>query len=260
MNKRIPILVYHHVYPDDHPGLALPSEGKVTGVVARSEFQRHMSYLVDNEWEVVSTTQVVERLESGAKLPDRSVVLHFDNGWLDTREIAMPILLEYGMTGTCYVISEATEAASEGRPATIRTSTEGSVAKPFITWRHAEEMLEAGWEIGAHTATHPKLADVYESDGDGGVLAEVEGPNETYARRLGSVPSHFAYPSGSRSDRTDAILSRYYRSLRLWRFSFPPRWSFTDSSTSPLGLECQNIDNTVPFEDFTRIFSEALDA
>ena len=123
MNQRVPILVYHHVYPDDPPGLALPSEGKVTGVVARSEFRRHMSYLADNKWEVVSTTQVVEWLESGAKLPKRSVGLHFDNGWLDTREIAMPILLEYGMKGTCYVISEATEAASEGKPATIRTST-----------------------------------------------------------------------------------------------------------------------------------------
>ena len=258
MDQRVPILVYHHVYPDDNPALDQPPAGKVTGVVAESEFRRHMSYLADEAWNVVSTTQVVEWLEGEAELPERSLALHFDNGWLDTHRTAMPVLTEYGMAGTCYVISEATEAASQGRTATIRTSTEGSVAKPFMTWDHAKEMLEAGWEIGAHTATHPKLADVHESSGDGGVLAQVEEPNETYARRLGFVPDHFAYPSGSRNERTDAILSRYYRSLRLWRFSFPPRWSFTDRSTSPLAVECQNIDNTVSFEDFIRIFSEAL--
>ena len=59
--------------------------------------------------------------------------------------------------------------------------------------------------------------------------------------------------------RTDALLARYYRSLRLWHFSNPPVWTFTDRATSPLALDCQNIDSTVPFEDFARIFEEALE-
>ena len=88
---------------------------------------------------------------------------------------------------------------------------------------------------------------------------EVESSNEAYAARLGFVPAHFAYPSGSRNDRTDALLARYYRSLRVWHFSHPPVWTFTDGATSPLALDCQNIDNTVPFEDFARIFDEALE-
>ena len=71
------------------------------------------------------------------------------------------------------------------------------------------------------------------------------------------VPEHFAYPSGSRDDRTDAMLAPHYRSLRRWTFSHPPRWEFTDGRTPPHALECQNIDNTVAFEDFVRIFDEA---
>ena len=186
------------------------------------------------------------------------MVLHFDNGWLDTRTIALPVLREMGMAATCYVISEGTEAASAGRPAAIRTSTEGAVQKPCITWMQAEELVEAGWEIGAHTATHPRLADLQVEQGDEAVIAEIEKSNESYADRLGFVPAHFAYPSGSRSEETDALLAPYYRSLRLWQFSYPPVWKFTEFNTSSYALECQNIDNTVSFESFVRIFDEAL--
>ena len=185
------------------------------------------------------------------------MALHFDNGWLDTRTVAMPILDELGMAGTCYVISEPTTEASEGKPAGIRTSTEGFVYKPFITWDHSGEMLNAGWEIGAHTATHPKLAEVHSREGDVGVLAEVERSNAEYLKHLGFVPPHFAYPSGSRSDRTDELLTSFYTSLRLWSFSHPPVWTLTDRATPPLALECQNVDNTVSFSDFKRIFDQA---
>jgi len=258
MQQRVPILVYHHVYRDGDPDLVETDGRKATGVIGEAEFRRHMGYLADNGWSVVSTTGVIDWLEGQRTLPERAVALHFDNGWLDTRTITMPVLREFAMRGTCYVISEPTDAASAGRPSAFRTSTEGAVQKPCITWSQAEELLAAGWEIGAHTATHPRLAEVAEAQGDEAVVAEIERSNEAYSRRLGIVPDHFAYPSGSRSARTDALLAPYYRSLRLWHFSQPPTWTFTDLGTSPHALDCQNIDNTVSFEDFTRVFEEAL--
>ena len=89
------------------------------------------------------------------------------------------------------------------------------------------------------------------------MLKEVEESNQAFAGQLGFVPTHFAYPSGSRNERTDELLSGLYRSLRLWSFSHPPRWTFTDQDTSPRSLDCQNVDSTVSFEDFVRIFAEA---
>ena len=259
MGQRVPILVYHHVYHDNDPGLLKSERQKATGTIGESEFWRHMTYIADKGWTALSTTQVVDWLEEGGTLPERSVVLHFDNGWLDTRTIAMPVLREIGIAATCYIISEGTDAASAGRPAAIRTSTEGAVQKPCMTWMQAEELLEVGWEIGAHTATHPRLADLHAGKGAEALVAEIEKSNEAYADKLGLVPAHFAYPSGSRSKETDALLAPYYRSLRLWQFSYPPVWRFTERNTSPHALECQNVDNTVTFEDFVRIFDEALE-
>ncbi len=257
MSQRVPILVYHHVYPDGDPGLARPTGEGATGTIGESAFQRQVSYVADRGWTVVSTGRVVDWLDGRATIPGKAVVLHFDNGWLDTRTVSMPVLRDLGMTATCYVISEGTEAAARGRAAAIQTSTEGPVQKPCITWRQAEELLREGWEIGAHTATHPRLAEVLAEQGDEGVLAEIQRSNEAYRANLGFVPDHFAYPSGSRSERTDYLLASHYRSLRLWHFSYPARWTFTDRGTSPYALDCQNIDNTVPFEDFVRIFDEA---
>ena len=259
MVQRVPILVYHHVYPDDEIGPMATPPSKATGTIGVSEFRRHMTHIVESGWTVVSTTQLVDWLASGGTLPGLSVVLHFDNGWLDARTTVMPILREFGMTATSYVISEGAEAAAAGRPAAILTSTEGAVQKPCISWRQAEELLDAGWEIGAHTATHPRLAEVQAGQGDEAVIAEIERSNEACAENLGLVPAHFAYPSGSRNERTDALLAPYYRSLRLWHFSSPPVWSFTDAGTSPHALDCQNIDNTVGFDDFARLFEEARD-
>ena len=185
------------------------------------------------------------------------MVLHFDNGWLDVHTLVKPILDDYGFTATSYVISDPTEAASQGLPAGIRTSTEGFVRKPFVTWEHCNELIDAGWEIGAHTASHPKLGEIYAENGEDALLDEVVIPNDAYQKHLGFVPKHFAYPSGSRSQQTDDILGRYYRSLRRWTFDQPPIWSFTWRDTPRTAIECQNVDNTVGYRDFLRIFSEA---
>ena len=259
MSIKVPILVYHHIYPDGSLELTRRSDNKATGVISKSDFIRQMQHVRSNGWEAISTTRLVDWVDGIADIPEQSFVIHFDNGWLDSWTTAKPIVEDCGFTATCFVISEGTEAATVGKSATVQTSTEGSVQKPFINWDHAEKMLDLGWEIGAHSAVHPKFADLHASDGDGGVIKEVENSNEVFKQRLGFIPPHFAYPSGSRNERTDVLLSSYYRSLRLWHFESQPKWTYTSRETSLLGLDCQNIDNTVSFNDFTRIFTEVIE-
>ena len=105
------------------------------------------------------------------------------------------------------LVAQGVQAASEGRAAAVRTRTEGVVSKPFMTWEQVAALRDAGWEIGAHTATHCKLADHHAEHGDAGVEEEAVSSNALFAANLGEAPRHFAYPSGSRTDRTDEILS-----------------------------------------------------
>jgi peptidoglycan/xylan/chitin deacetylase (PgdA/CDA1 family) len=228
------------------------------GIIGEQPFRAHMQYLVDQQWQVVTTTQVIDWLTNGATLPQRCVALHFDNGWLDTATVALPILAELGFTATCFPITDGLEAASQGRLASVRTLTEGIIEKPFMTWEQAGRLLDAGWEIGAHTATHCKVADKHAAEGDEAIMIEAQTSNELFKTNLGRAPQHFAYPSGSRNPRTDELLARFYRSLRLWHFQWPIHWTFTDRDTSLLAVDCQNIDMRVSFDDFMRIFHEAL--
>ena len=254
-NQRAPILVYHHVYPDEQAR----QTGPAPGVIGVSEFDRHMRWVREHDGYVVSTTAIVDWLVGRKPLPARACVLHFDNGWLDTFSVALPRLKEFGMTATCFPITSGIEAASSGESMRVRTLTEGSVKRPFMNWQQLGQLADAGWEIGAHTHTHCKVADKHDADGDDGVLREVEQSHRLFQQRLGSIPNHFAYPSGSRSPRTDALLRDQYRSLRLWRWDWPIQWRYTDNATSPNAIECQNIDSRVPFDQFERIFHEAAD-
>ena len=258
--QSVPILVYHHVYPEETRELKQATFETGAGIIGESLFRRQMRYIADGNWTVVSTTRIVDWLTDGTALPEKAIALHFDNGWLDTETVALPILREFDAVATCFPITDGIEAASAGKSAAGRTLTEGVVEKPFMTWTQVQELLDAGWEIGAHTATHCKMADRYMADGDEGVIEEALTANRVFSKHLGFAPEHFAYPSGSRNRHTDELLSHYYRSLRLWHFEWPVRWTFTDSTTSPLAIDCQNIDLRVSFEDFARIFDETSKA
>jgi peptidoglycan/xylan/chitin deacetylase (PgdA/CDA1 family) len=228
------------------------------GVIGRAEFVRQMQHIAEQGWTVVSTSAVLDWLLDSAELPDRAVVIHFDNGWLDTYTVALPVLRELGFTATCYPITDGIEAASAGKPQAVRTLTEGVVSRPFMTWDQVQGLLHAGWEIGNHTAGHSKMADTYDKLGDAAVISEIQNAANLFQKRLGFSPIHFAYPSGSRNVHTDEILAPSFRSLRLWHDDFPIVWTLTDLQTSRLGIECQNIDARIPFDDYKRIFSEAM--
>ena len=102
-NQRIPILVYHHVYGDKQE-LENATFDTGAGIIGENEFRRQMRFISDEGWSVVSTTQVVNWLIDGGPIPEKSVVLHFDNGWLDTATVSLPILEEFNMTATCFPI------------------------------------------------------------------------------------------------------------------------------------------------------------
>ena len=256
-NQRIPILVYHHVYPKDSPHLQEATFETSAGIIGETEFHRQLHCIAERGWTLVSTTQIVDWLADAAPLPPKACALHFDNGWLDTFTTVLPILEQSGATATCFPITDGVQAAAAERSVAVRTLTEGVVEKPFMNWDQVRALLDAGWEIGAHTATHCKVADKHAEEGDEGIVREAETCNALFEEHLGFAPAHFAYPSGSRNARTDALLSRYYRSLRLWHFDWPIQWHFTERSTSQLAVDCQNIDLRVPFADFQRLFDEA---
>jgi peptidoglycan/xylan/chitin deacetylase (PgdA/CDA1 family) len=84
-------------------------------------------------------------------LPARPIILTFDDGYLDTYELAFPLLQEYGMKAVVFVLADRNAKTN---------SWDSTDISPRVQLMGDKEILElhrAGFEIGSHTLTHADL-------------------------------------------------------------------------------------------------------
>ena len=126
----IPILNYHSIGPRDEFTVPLAT------------FEAELDWLSANGYRTVSLHDLLESREQKRRLPPRSVILTFDDGKEDALRLVLPALQKRGMRGTFFVIT-------------------GAVGQPgYLTWDGVRALAAAGMEIGSHTVTHARLADL----------------------------------------------------------------------------------------------------
>ncbi|HLY26392.1 MAG TPA: polysaccharide deacetylase family protein [Aggregatilineales bacterium] len=162
----IPVLVYHHIAPQ------VPQFG-VQWYVPPEKFDQELAFLHDGGYHTISVDSYVQALQDpGIDLPSRAIVLTFDDGYDDAYTRAYPLLKQYGLTGTFYIIT-------------------GQVGQPgYLTWDQIREMQANGMEIGAHTISHPFLTqkDIFQA------FSEIWVSRVVLAEQLGTPVTTFAYP------------------------------------------------------------------
>ena len=189
---RVPVLVYHSVMPH-HRGQT--AEQRVLDV-DDSVFVAQMRYLVNGGYHVVSFATLVDALEGRATLPNRAVVITFDDGWANQYRHAFPILRRFGMTATFFVF----------------TTPIGKDSK-VMTWQQLRELQAAGMTIGSHTRTHPVLPDYHAA-----LHNEIGMSRADIAQHLGRAPDFFAYPFGAWDAQSAASAhTAGYRAARTYR-------------------------------------------
>ena len=121
--QRVPILIYHHVYPEGSDELGAATFETGSGVIGEAAFRTHLEFLRDEGWSVVGTSAVVEWLQGGGELPERAAVLHFDNGWLDSYTVVAPILEEFGFCATLFPITDVCSSPALPSPTPRQSAT-----------------------------------------------------------------------------------------------------------------------------------------
>ena len=143
----VPILMYHSVSEE-------PTAATRRLSVRPVEFERHLGLLGELGYRSVSFGALVRSWrmagrEGGSRplLPERPVVLTFDDGYADFHSEVLPRLERYGATATLFVTTGwmASEGEAEGRLA------------PMLSWSRLREIASAGIEVGAHSHSHPEL-------------------------------------------------------------------------------------------------------
>ncbi len=127
-------------------------------------------------------------LAGEAVLPEKALLIAFDDGYADNYRYAYPILLDEQVPGTFFVVSGT--VGNENR----------------MTADELREMQANGMAIGSHTVNHENLADMTDAE----IEFELRQSRESLERLLGRPVCTLAYPGGKIDEDVLDMAEKYY--------------------------------------------------
>jgi peptidoglycan/xylan/chitin deacetylase (PgdA/CDA1 family) len=171
---RVPILMYHYIRVNPDPADRLGFNLSVTP----TDFAAQMDWLAANSYHPIDLDDLRGYLLGGVGLPDRPIVLTFDDGYRDLYTTAYPVLRAHHFKAVAYIVS-------------------GFVNSPVnVTTDQLLEMDANGIEIGAHTVGHVDLTKL----GGANLWHEIYDSKVSLEALLGHPVLDFCYPSGRFND------------------------------------------------------------
>jgi len=181
--KNIPILMYHSI----SQSTAFTDPRFKAYCVPPALFAAQVDYLYHNGYTLLNVTQLIHILTGKAPLPERPVVLTFDDGYADFYYHALPSLSRYHLTATLYIATGFVGKTS------LWVRWKRETGHPILTWDQIAEISHSGIECGAHTQNHANLAAVPLSM----ARNEIRLSKDLLEQHLGLEVTSFAYPHGS---------------------------------------------------------------
>lgn len=218
---RVPILMYHQIVDDGERNRKARRTNPAYTVTVDC-FREQMSWLAENGYRTRSLGDVIDQ---SAPLKS-SVVITFDDGWADNFYHALPILREFGLSATIFVVT-------------------GFVGTPgYLDWDWLREMSGYGISIQSHTVSHRPL----EGLSAGEVAEELAQSKKVLEDRLGTAVDFVSMPQGSWNRRIlEAARAAGYRGVCT---SEP---GFRHSPGTPAVFSRINVADSIPISSFARI-------
>ena len=183
----VPILMYHEIAArkDSSSRLAVPPDS----------FAVQLDHLREAGFTTLTLTELASALAGDpAGLPERPVVLTFDDGFADFHDVALPLLHRYGFTATVFVTTGW--IADAGRHAVGRSPGR------MLCWSQIRETAATGVEIGAHSHRHPQLDQLPLSS----LRDELVTSKSLLEDELGVAVPTMAYPYGYSNARVRRVV------------------------------------------------------
>ncbi|AFS77609.1 polysaccharide deacetylase [Gottschalkia acidurici 9a] len=207
--KKIPVLMYHHISNEVNSTLAVTPE----------KYLEDMITLKEAGYEAIFLKDLALYLKGSKELPEKPIVITFDDGYYSNYEHAFPVAKKTGMKFTVSIIGW-----SVGRSTFIDNS---NPITPHFTWDQAKIMYDSGLvDIQNHTFdlhSRPGLSYGYSNSCEVGVLPlQNEGFSEYELRlkedltklnmeinsKLGYTPTFLVYPYGAYNKDTEHIVAK----------------------------------------------------
>jgi len=189
MPLSLPILTFHAI---DHSPAVISFSPKF--------FERGMRFLHQRGYRTLNLVDVAAYIRSGLSLPDRSIVLTFDDGYQSVYDHAFPILQRYGFSATVFLtVGGKRNGSNSGRLPEMS-------GRSMLSWSEIREMQRCEIEFGAHTLTHPDLTRLAITSAEREIC-----DSKAIIEDSVSVPvTSFAYPYGRYDNRCREIVSHHF--------------------------------------------------
>jgi peptidoglycan/xylan/chitin deacetylase (PgdA/CDA1 family) len=187
VSTAIPILMYHAV-------AERPADATLRLSVRPEMLVAQLALLRQQGFTTVTFSRLTAALRGDCGLPDRPIVLTFDDGYADFHSEALPILARYDCVATLFVTTGWLADAGE--------HAAGTPLDRMLSWSQVDEVCAAGFEVGAHSHSHAQLDQLPDAE----LERELSLSKMLLEDRLGREVSSLAYPYGYSSARVGAAV------------------------------------------------------
>lgn len=177
-SKSVPILSYHQVEDDITQ----------TTIVTVENFTAQMAYLNSQGFKTITFKNLTDWQNGNTLLSDKSVIIVFDDGYLNVFTNATPIMDSYGFVGVIGVIND-----------TVGDSNS-------MNWTQLRNLTLKGWELASHSINSTSILEYSPT-----FLQEVyTNTKANIIVQTGYTPITFVAPGNSHNATTDTLCSNYY--------------------------------------------------
>ncbi len=224
----IPVLIYHRILPK-----ALSIYDYTPELL-----EGHLRFFQENGYTPITALRMIEMMGQPEQLPEKPVILTFDDGHKSHYTEALPLLKKYGYQATFFVYTDVISEKSDKQ----------------LTWDELRVMRQNGMDIQSHTKSHPHLTQALKNESKEAYLKrlinEIQGSKLILEKHLQQKVDLLAYPYGwfNQAIETLAVQAGY-------QGIFTVNWGANLPTENPLRIKRRVMENSISKAELERLLS-----
>ncbi len=199
--RKLPVVMYHQLTKNPQ------KSGKY--VLTVESFEKDLQFLKTKGYQSVTVKQLIDFSQGEGDIPEKAILITFDDGQETLYEYAMPLLEKYGFTAVGFVVGALADHYTEINDHNLNYS--------YLNWQQIKEMSDGDIvEIESHSfdlhknkngrsGIKKKKGETFENYREF-LCSDVSKMKTAMINNTGKNPTAFAFPFGSFSSESTEIL------------------------------------------------------